>query len=644
MDVPHTVAASHDNDPSLRRVHQRAHTLQKLLHRHHAGEASEVIFAGVGRVCDPKWLRGKVDIWSETTLYDVCHRLRLVDDDEEDTSSIAGRLGCTRRELLTSVLLYHHSSRPSYATILSSAPLYPTEALLWDANSVPPGDARLLGPGGGRSSLSLSKLNARFLSPGDYLLRNFRLFRLESAYEIRGDIVDVVRRMRPARMQDGYVNDDGDYYGGNRRADAAADGDEGSKTEFQGWARMGLELGSKKRNKPGVRLMRVDPPRLGESVPSQVIAEVVLDLHSCATSLAKEWDEIGEFDNLFLVCVDATVATGDAPPSMGATGKHGEERRIPDEEDCSFPLRYGVRAVRGCMVLEVRDEAGTLLSDPASAHEGGGAPTPKGKLRFLRVALDPAQYALDAAGDGSVLGVNVYETLNLVVRRSGRENNFKSVLETIRSLMKGGANSIFRSIPSWLMPVLLGYGGDPTMASYSSSKMKSFASKTTGVTPPHAALDYGDTFLNVTHLRESFAGCELTVDGMEVTNDYYETEANMSERKKYRVKVVDDKGQNKVKVVATSYPFPPSYTGNDIRFTPVQVSAIRSGLSPGLTTIIGPPGTGKTDVAVQIIANLYHSFPTQRTVIVTHSNAALNGESDIFLPIKSACCHAMFFH
>lgn len=35
----------------------------------------------------------------------------------------------------------------------------------------------------------------------------------------------------------------------------------------------------------------------------------------------------------------------------------------------------------------------------------------------------------------------------------------------------------------------------------------------------------------------------------------------------------------------------------------------------------------ETDVAVQIIASLYHSFPTQRTVIITHSNAALN---DIF--------------
>lgn len=33
---------------------------------------------------------------------------------------------------------------------------------------------------------------------------------------------------------------------------------------------------------------------------------------------------------------------------------------------------------------------------------------------------------------------------------------------------------------------------------------------------------------------------------------------------------------------------------------------------------------GKTDVAVQIISNLYHNFPWQRTLVVTHSNQALN--------------------
>ncbi|EED91792.1 hypothetical protein THAPSDRAFT_262371, partial [Thalassiosira pseudonana CCMP1335] len=545
------------NDVAERLIHQRAHTLQKLLHRHYAREASEVVFAGVGRVSDSKWLREKIGLWSEDTLYDVCFRLRLVDDNDEE-----------RVKLLTSILLYHQSSRKSDAAILSTAPLYPTESLLWDPHSVPPGSYGLVS---NSESLSLPKLNTRFLSAGDYLLRNFRLFRLESAYEIRGDL--------------------------------DANEDTSSKTIFNGWARMALELGSNKMEKQGLRLIRVDPPRLGERVPANVIAELVLDLRHCAQSLIKEWDEVGEFDNLFLMAVDASKMTGAAAPIMGNT-----DRRVPDEEDCAFPERYGVTAVRGCMVLEVRDEAGVLLSDPALAYEEGGKPQPKGKRRFLRVALDPAQYAQDATGHGSKLGVDVYDTFNLVVRRHGKENNFKAVLETIRGLMRGGANSMYRSIPSWLMPVLLGYGA--------------FASNTAGVTSPNAALDYGDTFIDDAHLRESFVGCDVTVDGNEISGDGI----GSSERKKYRVKVVDQ-GQGNAKVVATSYPFPTSFNGNPIRFTPVQVKAIRSGLSPGLTTLIGPPGTGKTDVAVQIIANLYHSFPTQRTVIVTHSNAALN---DIF--------------
>ena len=50
------------------------------------------------------------------------------------------------------------------------------------------------------------------------------------------------------------------------------------------------------------------------------------------------------------------------------------------------------------------------------------------------------------------------------------------------------------------------------------------------------------------------------------------------------------------------------------------MEAIYSGMQPGLTIIVGPPGTGKTDVAVQIISNIYHNFPDQRTIIVTHSN------------------------
>ena len=63
---------------------------------------------------------------------------------------------------------------------------------------------------------------------------------------------------------------------------------------------------------------------------------------------------------------------------------------------------------------------------------------------------------------------------------------------------------------------------------------------------------------------------------------------------------------------------------NAVRFTPKQVEAISSGAQPGLSVVVGPPGTGKTDVATQIINLLYHNFSDERILLVAHSNQALN--------------------
>lgn len=63
---------------------------------------------------------------------------------------------------------------------------------------------------------------------------------------------------------------------------------------------------------------------------------------------------------------------------------------------------------------------------------------------------------------------------------------------------------------------------------------------------------------------------------------------------------------------------------NRVRFTPVQTSAILSAVQPGLTLVVGPPGTGKTDTAVQALHLLYHNRPQERTLILAHSNQALN--------------------
>jgi intron-binding protein aquarius len=178
--------------------------------------------------------------------------------------------------------------------------------------------------------------------------------------------------------------------------------------------------------------------------------------------------------------------------------------------------------------------------------------------------------------------------MNLVVRRKGNENNFKSVLETIRGLMDGVA-SISRVMPSWLQMILLGLG-DPTAASYKSSTVRSYARKTVGVANPDAALDFGDTFLDEEHLREALAACgdskvTITVDGRAEPLSAVDTGTHV--RKNYKIRFVE--GGGRALIEATSYSFPTKVNGNPVRFTQPQVEAVRSGLSPGLTLVVGPP-------------------------------------------------------
>ena len=53
--------------------------------------------------------------------------------------------------------------------------------------------------------------------------------------------------------------------------------------------------------------------------------------------------------------------------------------------------------------------------------------------------------------------------------------------------------------------------------------------------------------------------------------------------------------------------------------------AIRSGSNVGLTMIVGPPGTGKTDTAVQTVNLIYHNFPEEKILLIAHSNQVFVG-------------------
>ena len=452
--------------------HGRVRLLQKLCHMAAPDAARELVLAGAGRVCRPAVLRKLLGGLDVDGLRDLCAALRLLPDKKEEESILSGPYG--DRSFLLDVLVEHHCLPPN-AALASNLPSYPTEALLWDGSSIPPSGSR-------RPLFGLPRLGLQFLSCADMLLRSHQLYRLESAADIRRDVADAVRRVDPVIRE----RDDGT-----------------TGTAFRGWSRMALEVGA-------LAISHVAEPRLGEGdVPASVTAEIKLDTKAMGDALRREWDAgLREHENLFLVAVDAALAMG-APADGAPEGR----RRVPDEEDLRFPARFGLVAVRGCAVLELRDQAGDLLNDPAARHDGRGYDDKKAEpgvtRRKVRVALDPAQFRADVEAMGESRAVAMYGRLNLVVRRKGKENNFKAVLDTVRDLTRD-AGTLVRSVPTWLQPVLLGYG-DPASAHRASATVFDFALNTAGVTRPDAFLDFGDTFLDRAHLEASF-GADTQVE------------------------------------------------------------------------------------------------------------------------------------
>lgn len=500
-------------------------------------ELQEFSFSSVASVDSVNQLQKYLDQLDDEQLNKMCNLLHLLPKQDESRVD---------RSFLTEVLLWKFQRRLSQLEAINRMPLYPTEKIIWDDNIVPSEYFS------GEACLALPKLNLQFLTLHDYLLRNFDLFRLESTYEIRQDIEDIVTRLNPWLAEDGTVL-------------------------FRGWARMAQPIDS-------FNIVEVAKPNVGEDKPSRVRADVTVQL-SVRRDIKAEWEALRKHD----VCLLLSIR---------------KPKDIPDLKGY-FPEQFGIQFFRGCEIEGMLDENGRVI-------EEGPEPKPeiKGDTRSFRVWLDCNQYKIDMDNVKSD-GVDVYESFNILMRRKPKENNFKAVLETIRDLM-----NIKCVVPDWLQDIILGYG-DPGAAHYSQRDNSL------------ATLDFNDTFLDFEHLKAGFPGYTITNNpNTEMVPPYKLTFAEQKSGKR----MADEeelKAQKAINVEAYTIPSrgPYPYTvprKNRVQFTPTQIEAIRAGMQPGLTIVVGPPGTGKTDVAVQIISNIYHNNPAERTLVVTHSNQALN--------------------
>ena len=501
------------------------------------------------------------------------------------------------RVLVLDTILSSYEKRPSYQDTLKQMAVLPTERTLYDPSFQRDKEYD------GSHPLPVPKLNLQYLATADFLWRSFILYRREAFFEIQTHLEETIKRTFPKQDEHG-----------------ARSGPIGS--------RLALKI-----DKPAI--IGVTQAKVGSDVPAEVRAEIILDVSRIPDNVRQEWEQLRPDDIVFLV---ASRKPRTKPQTNGVTSTSSLE---------DAPLSY----VRSAEVAQVLDEKGHPLRS-SEQQVNGFARRPR--QRRLIVKLDPTAYADDLSRQQKGQG-DVYESLNLIVRRGARENNFKPILDSIRWLAVSDV-----PLPSWFLDVFLGLG-DPTSATF------------TNLNSALKTLDFRDTFIDWQHLREALPDKDVKADGNteKIEKPPYVLESviapdspqapshkrvknepstqatkglssaaesagvsqapttTRSSKKRRRDEVEAEEAAETVLVSTYKPPNMGPYHGdtartNRVRFTSKQVEAITSGTQPGLTVIVGPPGTGKTDVAVQIINNIYHNFPKERILLVAHSNQALN--------------------
>ncbi|XP_059651946.1 uncharacterized protein LOC132299398 [Cornus florida] len=529
----------------------------------------ELALANVGAIHKRTDLSKKLSVLSLEELRDlVCCKLKLAPKNDPWSERV---------DFLVEVMVSFFQKQQSQKEAINALPLYPNEQIMWDESLVPSINYS------GEGCLALPKLNLQFLTLHDYLLRNFNLFRLESTYEIREDIREAVPHLLAC------VNNEGE-------------------TAFRGWSRMAVPIKE-------FKITEVKQPNIGEVKPSSVTAEATFSISSYKAQIRSEWNALKEHDVLFLLSIRPSFEPLSAEEATKAT----------------VPQNLGLQYVRGCEVIEMRDEEGTLMNDFTGRIKRDEWKPPKGDLRTVTVALDTAQYHMDVSDIAEKGADDVYRTFNILMRRKPKENNFKAILESIRDLMNETC-----IVPDWLHDIFLGYG-NPSAAQW------------TNMPDLLETVDFKDTFLDADHVRESFSDYQVSFINSDGTENLQprppfqiklprnlkgNTHALPGNKKSTLASMDNDStmgASSDKELIVEAYippdpgPYPQDQPKqNSVRFTPTQIGAIISGIQPGLTMVVGPPGTGKTDTAVQVLNVLYHNCPSQRTLIITHSNQALN--------------------
>ncbi|TDH71608.1 hypothetical protein CCR75_003527 [Bremia lactucae] len=361
-----------------------------------------------------------------------------------------------------------------------------------------------------------------------------------------------------------------------------------NSTRFRGFSQFAVPLADP------LQIVQVSKPALGSTFPASVLARVDVELSS---GHKRKWFD--SYQTKEVVCLVTIDATADEGVELLGFDQHLKETG-------SFPEDFGVMFVRMGEIVEIADSTGNAIDDETSVA--------KGNKRSLTLKLDGKQYKSDL--EAGHLGA--YEQVNVLIRLKPHKNNFKIVLDTIASVLRDANRE--ELLPEWLHDLFLGYG-DPAAAAYKSI-YKSRAEK-------NVAIPLGELLQDGDHALEA-GGVEKLVNINDDTHELCSKDAMapFTYVEDLRTGLSCIRAYDRKSLLSSFQHFSPP-----LRYTKSQVAAVRTAQCEGLTLIVGPPGTGKTDVAVQLVLNLYRTTPfREKILVVTSSEQALN---DFFARILS---------
>ena len=268
----------------------RIHRLQTLAFSNYKIILKDLVFSSSGELAKPETLKKHFQLLTTKQLTDVASKLGKMSEndlevyantaeqsnllEESNVKSSVSLLSpvefledSDQRSFVMDVLIDSLSARMSQLEAMNRLSLYPSEELLWDQYQVPLENRYY-----SDRPLALPKLNLQFLTVHDYLLRNFELFRLESAFQIREDLIDSITRMGPRCGLKG-------------------------NTLFGGWARMALPIVS-------VSIDEISKPQLGETIPGHVHCTIEVDISRFSGVIREEWEALRGNDIIFLVGIE----------------------------------------------------------------------------------------------------------------------------------------------------------------------------------------------------------------------------------------------------------------------------------------------------------------------------------------------------